>query len=196
MTDGRIGAGRIQGQPHVNSIPPHVEDASTLALIARFADLRLRRRRFHLTLPELLVIARWKLEGQYGRVERHFTRLTPPVVRSVTAAAFAVESPDEDLEVDRRARLLTTLPGIGLPIASAVLTLVEPDRFAVIDFRAWRALFGSERMSFGIADYRKFMAVLRQRAAMEGRTPREVELQLWYEDRAANGRKTRASSGE
>lgn len=166
------------------------EDASTYELIARIATLRRRRRRFHLTLPELLEVARWKLESQYGRAERHFARLTPGVVKTVTSAAFAIDCADVDFETELRASLLTTLPGIGMPIASAVLTLAEPERYAVIDFRAWRALFGSDRTSFGVADYRAFMAALRIRAAAEKTTPRAVELRLWYEDRAAKGRPT------
>ena len=172
--------------------PPvtHVEDAGTIALIARLASLRRRRRRFHLTLPELLEIARWKLEAQYGRAERHLQRLTPPIVKTVTAAAFAIDSADVDFETGQRARLLVTLPGIGMSVASAVLTLAEPDRYAVIDFRAWRALFGSDRTSFGVADYRAFMSALRHRAAIEQATPRAVELRLWYEDRAASGRRS------
>ena len=77
---------------------------------------------------------------------------------------------------------------MGLPIASAVLTLVEPDRYAVIDFRAWRALFGSDRASFGVADYRAFMSALRERSVRERTTPRDVELRLWHEDKEARGR--------
>lgn len=164
------------------------EDATTRELISRFEVLRKRRSRFHLTLPELLEVARWKLEGQYGRAARHLERLTPPVVRTVTAAAFAIDGPDDDFETELRAGLLTTLPGVGLPIASAVLTLVEPDRYAVIDFRAWRALFGSDRASFGVADYRAFMAALRERSVRERTTPRIVELRLWHEDKQARGR--------
>lgn len=177
-----------KGRTHVKPNQPHVEDSATLELIARFALLRQRRRRFHLTRPELLEVARWKLEGQYGRAERHFGRLTTPLVRTVTAAAFAIDGPDDDLETELRASLLTLLPGVGLPIASAVLTLVEPNRYAVIDFRAWRALFGSDRASFGVADYRNFMAVLRQKAGRERTTPRAVELRLWHEDKVRNGR--------
>lgn len=177
---------------HVKSNQVHVEDSATLELIARFETLRQRRRRFHLTRSELLEVARWKLEGQYGRAERHFGRLTPPVVRTVTAAAFAIDGPEDDLETELRASLLTLLPGVGLPIASAVLTLVEPNRYAVIDFRAWRALFGSDRTSFGVADYRSFMAALRKQAAIERTTPRAVELRLWHEDRDRHGRPPRA----
>ncbi|MBK6315841.1 MAG: hypothetical protein IPF53_16500 [Blastocatellia bacterium] len=164
------------------------EDTSTRELMARFETLRQRRRRFHLTLPELLEVAKWKLEGQYGRAARHLERLTPPIVRTVTAAAFAIDGPDDDFETELRAGLLTTLPGVGLPIASAVLTLVEPDRYAVIDFRAWRALFGSDRASFGVADYRAFMSALRERSVRERTTPRDVELRLWHEDKEARGR--------
>lgn len=171
----------------------HVESPDTIELMARFEAQRQRRRRFYLTLPELLEVARWKLEGQYGRAERHFERLTSPMVRTVTAAAFSIAGPDDDLETGLRASLLTSLPGVGLPIASAVLTLVEPKRYAVIDFRAWRALFGSDRTSFGVADYRSFMAALRTQAASERTTPRAVELRLWHEDRDRHGRPPRAS---
>lgn len=189
--DGTIRAA-VKGLAQLKSNRIHVEGPDTIELIARFEMLRRHRRRFHLTRSELLEVARWKLEGQYGRAERHLGRLTAPMVRTVMAAAFAIDGPDDDLETELRASLLTLLPGVGLPIASAVLTLVEPNRYAVIDFRAWRALFGSDRASFGIADYRRFMAALRTQAVIEGTTPRAVELRLWYEDRDRHGRTPKA----
>jgi thermostable 8-oxoguanine DNA glycosylase len=35
---------------------------------------------------------------------------------------------------------LTSLSGIGVPVASAVLLFINPDRFTVIDERAWNVL--------------------------------------------------------
>ncbi len=37
--------------------------------------------------------------------------------------------------------LLTALDGVNVPMASAILTLIEPTRYGVIDIRVWQLLF-------------------------------------------------------
>lgn len=165
------------------------EDDETRRLMARLAARKAVRPRYYLTRGELLEIAEWKLAGQFGRVARHYVRLAPSTVKSVTARAFAIRLGDVDEETVARARLLVSLPGVGAAVASAALTLVEPERYAVIDVRAWRRLFGDERSAFSVANYGTFMAEVRRMASAEGVTPRTVELRLWWEDKLANGRR-------
>lgn len=42
---------------------------------------------------------------------------------------------------------LNKVRGIGIPIASAILTVCYPDRFTVLDYRAWSALYQFKRVS-------------------------------------------------
>ncbi len=57
---------------------------------------------------------------------------------------------------------LYAMRGVGVLVASAVLALMFPDDYAVIDFRGWRQLFNQERSSFSIGDYKKYIHEIRR----------------------------------
>ncbi len=41
----------------------------------------------------------------------------------------------------RKIDLLTRLKGVSIPTASAILTLIEPQNYGVIDIRVWKLLY-------------------------------------------------------
>lgn len=41
----------------------------------------------------------------------------------------------------RKIELLTSLDGVSIPTASAILTLVDPQNYGVIDIRVWQVLY-------------------------------------------------------
>ena len=41
----------------------------------------------------------------------------------------------------RKIELLVSLKGVGIPVASAILTLIDPKNYGVIDIRVWQTLF-------------------------------------------------------
>ena len=41
----------------------------------------------------------------------------------------------------RRLELLVELKGVAIPTASAILTLIDPENYGVIDIRVWQVLF-------------------------------------------------------
>lgn len=47
---------------------------------------------------------------------------------------------------------LTSLNGVGVPVASAILLFINPKRFTVIDKRAWNVLHESEYLSQELSD--------------------------------------------
>jgi hypothetical protein len=83
-----------------------------------------------LELEELLKIAHWKAHRAKGYIRRN----DPERVQAVTGQAFAEEDPCLSV------RLLDHLHGIGVPMASAILTVWKPDTFTVIDVNAWASL--------------------------------------------------------
>jgi hypothetical protein len=88
-----------------------------------------------------------------------------------------------------RAGLLCCMRGIGVPIASAILTVVYPDRYGVIDFRGWRQLFGEEQRVFSVADYVRYLARVRALAVqLPGWTVQETDEAIWDYDRRAGER--------
>jgi hypothetical protein len=72
---------------------------------------------------------------------------------------------------------------VGVPVASAVLALVFPEEYAVIDFRGWRQLFDEEKTVFFTPDYKKYMREIRRLANELGWHAQEVDHAIWEYDR-------------
>lgn len=110
------------------------EDPKTLKLIK---SLRHVKQTKILTKPELIAICRWKSP----RAMRHIKRNSPARIRNLTRKAFSTRSERE------RIKHLTALHGVRLPMASAILTVVNPKRYGVIDIRVWQLLFAIKSVS-------------------------------------------------
>ena len=143
----------------------------------------------YLTLDEFDRVLKWKLRGQYGRQREKRKANTDGVVRVLTGAALSIEHPDKDYEIELRFGILCTLRGVGVPVASAILALVFPERYAVIDFRGWRQVFAEERTTFSVSDYKRYLRELQNLARELGWTVQEVDSAIWEYDRI-NGSKS------
>ncbi len=149
------------------------EDPKTEQLIR---DLRVVRKRGYLERDELLRICRWKS----ARALRHCKKNTSDKVRRISAAVFASRLERERLQ------LLDSLHGVGVPMASAILTLTDPRRYGVIDIRVWQLLFnlGSVRkkpkgIGFTFNNWYNYLMKLRHHAKKLGISARTVEWTLF-----------------
>ena len=61
------------------------------------------------------------------------------------------------MELRIRTGVLTALPGVGVPVASAILALVDPETYGVLDFRAWRQVFPKKRVDYSVSGYLRYM---------------------------------------
>jgi len=156
--------------------------AETEGLKAEFRQLRQTRRPFFLTGDEMDRVFRWKLVSQYCRGARHRAKNTEASYRAVTESVFKIEGPDFEYECLVRLGLLSALPGIGVPVASAVLALTDPESYCVVDFRGWRAVFGVDRRSFSISDYLRYHVEVARLASELGWTVQETDLAIWTYD--------------
>ncbi len=162
-----------------------IDYKETEQIKARMAQLRACDP-FELGREDLEAIFHWKLGSQYGRVKRHLDHNSDATCRAVTRAALAVSESDLQLEMLIRMGILTALPGIGVPVASAILALADPEKYCVIDFRGWRALFNQDRRSFDTRDYWQYLQAIKKLAAELQWTPQEVDLAVWEYDRRHN----------
>jgi hypothetical protein len=83
------------------------------------------------TLPNLETIVRWKSE----RVVHYLIGNSSENIRSALAVAASPDSKTEDA-----VKALIRLRGVDISIASAILSTIFPERYAVLDFRALEAL--------------------------------------------------------
>lgn len=112
-----------------------------------FSGLSTRcRKRGSLTHLDLLTIGRWKSPRALHLLEQNEAGR----VQEVTALAFAPDASE-------RASTLMALLGVGEPMASAILTVWDPLRHTVFDWRATETLkeagllaVGRGRVTFGL----------------------------------------------
>lgn len=107
----------------------HDEDPNTAALITSLSHVR---ERGYFTRSEFLSMCKWKEPRERRR--QHWISNTEDEVRMLSARAFGAS--DEA----RRILHLCRLRGVGIPVASAFLTLVGPKHYGVIDIRVWQLL--------------------------------------------------------
>lgn len=151
--------------------------------------------RGHIYRDELRKIARWKAQSR--RLDRHIKDNSPHEVEHQSQLAFHASSPGE------AADHLSELSGVGVPVASSVLSMAYPSSYAVIDFRALRALpitnpglvdpqnyteyadYMDHFRGYGTrpGTYDFYMDNIRNIASTENLTPREVEIALWTYDK-------------
>lgn len=146
------------------------------------------RQRASMTLEELQDLSRWKTGG---RQDLNIARNSAESVCAVTRAAIAVASevPDEPaLPIG----VLTALHGVHIPTASTVMTVWDPERFAILDIYAWKALCtavpddfpsvqspAGNRRLFRLAEADLYLRVIREIAQRASLTYRAVDQALW-----------------
>jgi hypothetical protein len=150
------------------------EHDATAALIRRLAHVKGAGR---FTRAEFLAMCRWKSP----RSRRHYERNTAGTIRRASVAVLAARS-----ERERMSRLIA-LPGVSVATASAILTLIDPRRYGVLDIRCWQLLFrirsvaGNERgRAFTVSQWEQYLERLRGHARALGVSARMIEYTLFH----------------
>lgn len=149
------------------------EEESATDLIRR---LRAARKRGHLTASELEAVCYWKSP----RAIQYIRSNHPTLIRSATRSALATRSERRRLEA------LMQLKGVSVPMASAVLMLLNPKRYGVIDIRVWQLLHAvgtvtknSGGIGFNFKNWYQFLVILRYFAKKLGVSARDIERTLF-----------------
>jgi hypothetical protein len=150
------------------------EDETTLALMQALRRARARR---YLTPAELEAVCRWKS----ARAIHHIRANGPARIRSATLRALATRSERRRLEA------LRTLRGVSVPMASAILTLLDPRRYGVLDIRVWQLLHklgvvarNPAGTGFSADNWCAFLAIVRRFARKLDVKARDVERTLFF----------------
>ena len=154
------------------------EDAKTAALIR---ELRSARVRGYLTRRELEKVCHWKSARAIHLIKRN----SAACVQTATRLALATRSERRRLEA------LTSLDGVSVPMASAILTLLHPRRYGVIDIRVWQLLYALEEVTkkssgigFNFKNWYQFLMKLRYFAKKLGVSARDIERSLFLAHQA------------
>ena len=86
----------------------------------------------------------------------------------------------------RRIEHLIALDGVSVPVASAILTLLDPRRYGVLDIRAWQMLYVMRGVDanpagrgFSVGQWISYLATLRGHAGRLRMPVRVVEYTLF-----------------
>lgn len=149
------------------------EHPGTTELIKKLKPVRKVK---YLTQSELEDICRWKS----SRAMRWIRQNNSAKIKHVTRDAFITRSERDKINH------LTSLKGVGIPMASAILMLTGPQRYGVLDIRVWRLLYalGSVRKNPGGAGFTfnnwyNYLCILRHHAKRLGVSVRAVERTLF-----------------
>jgi thermostable 8-oxoguanine DNA glycosylase len=160
----------------------------TEQLKAEMARSRLERHPLYLSKDQFDRILQWKLGQRIGRERAGLGGNTDEIVGRVTSLAFSVTQPeDKEYELELRVSILCALRGVDVPVASAILALVFPEEYAVIDFRVWRQVFAEDKWCFTIEDYKAYVRELRSLADDLGWPVQEVDQAIWAFDTHRKG---------
>jgi hypothetical protein len=121
------------------------------------------------TRGNLQAIFEWKTGGR-GKNRLQFN--TDEEIED--ALRTAVEAKTERTAVS----VLSGLYGVEIPVASAVLTAVAPERYTIIDYRALEAL-GEKRTWHTVDSYLAYLEYCRKLARENGLSLRELDRALW-----------------
>jgi hypothetical protein len=142
----------------------------------------------HVTLPELVKVAEWKMSRGVWRgrnlalVKGNETQL---VVTTSTKALAAI--PDLQAPI----KILAELEGVGPATASAVVAAARPDVYPFFDEIVGEQIPGLGTAAFTFAYYARYANALRERAKELGKgwTPADVAHALWSNAGGKAGKK-------
>ena len=172
LSSRKLPGGRLEPLLRKNLLT--VEDEPTAALIVR---MRAARRRGYLTPSELEAVCYWKSP----RAIRLIRSNLPARVRAATRSALAARN-----EIGRTKALLE-IRGVAVPMASALLMLLDPKRYGVIDIRTWQLLHETGAVTknargtgLTLENWLQYLTILRRFARKFGVTARDIGRTLFY----------------
>ncbi len=134
----------------------------------------------YLTPEEFFAIVIWKSNRAKTNVRRGIEK-SKKTIRAITSEVFRVKTPEQQLAI------LISIPSIGIPMASAILTVCYPDDFTVADYRACAALknFGEEIIgnpTAKISTYFEYLEKCKKLAKKYNFSLRDFDRILWAKD--------------
>ncbi len=150
------------------------KDSKSIELINKMKNVK---ERGYLTKEEFVNICMWKSP----RPKKLYLNNPEEEIISVTKQVLSTDS--EILKI----KLLKNLKGIEIPTASAILTILDPDNYGVIDIRAWKLLYkyrvvrgNPEGNNFSLENWEEYLEKIRKFAKELNVPVRDVEITLFY----------------
>lgn len=173
-------------KPYINRYPNEAKDYEDFDGMAD--DFKNKN---FLTKTELLRIAEWKLYRLwFPKHKREIETNSNTLIEETTKRAI------EKTEDKAKVEILAALNGVGIPMASAILTVLNPQYYGIIDINVWYALHSKKKNLFTSEDFRQYMEKVREIAKKQNITTRDVDIGLFIlgKDMRTKDKKTKNCS--
>ena len=159
---------------------PFDDDFANLdALRGEFSRKLHSRKEKYLDSKEFEQILCWKLDTQAQRSKQLRLSNVDGLIIPITKAYFNLKSENFDYETEVKIKILTSLKGVGTPLASAVMAITEPQKYCIIDSVLWEYIFNEEKSSFTTNDYLKLHRIILELSEKLERDVQKTEFTLW-----------------
>ena len=137
-----------------------------------------------LSNEEFFKIIIWKSNRAKGKVLTGIKKNNKSV-RRIMRDVYDTKNPEEKIKI------LTKIKGIGLPIASAILTVCYPNKFTILDYRVWNILLKDKKVKGKnspktISEYLDYVDICKNYAKKLKLSLRDFDKTMWgrsfYED--------------
>ena len=161
--------------------------AETAKFTALSGALQAARRRGYLYKSELVAVCKWKSSRALPLVQKNHGN----TVIAITRRALNARNEEEKMAE------LISLSGVGVPMASAILAAMNPQRYGVIDIRVWQVLYRfrvvrctSTGIGLRVRHWATYLEALRAWSSAYGLSARAVEQAIFkhHIERVQNGR--------
>jgi len=129
------------------------------------------------TKDELILMSNWKSYRQIHHIKENHHN----TIKSVSQKALNSKSEKEKIDH------LTSLNGVSIPVASAILTLIDPKNYGVIDIRVWQVLYSlnfvstnPEGRNLNFSNWEQYLMLLRYYSKEFEVTARAIDRTLFY----------------
>jgi hypothetical protein len=126
------------------------------------------------TKHDLIEIIKWKFDGFEARKIRELKLAATIDETSLKEASNKAFNLNTTRDAERIELLCELRHGIGIAVASTILTFFDPKNYGVFDFHVWQEVFGG-RPKYTVVEYVKLLSRLRQEAEMYGLNARTIE---------------------
>lgn len=167
---------------------------SSRRLIQKFEYLKTIRKDFFLNEEDFNEILIWKLQNQQNRQSIIRQKNTAENIKLITQTAFALKHKDFNIETELKISTLCVLYGVGIPVASAILTICYPTKYAVIDYRNWQQIYltTKKKTNYTIKEYLDYLNRIIYLSNKFKFTRQEIDLAIWTKNKQITDKKTNA----
>lgn len=151
----------------------------------------------YLTKKDFVNICMWKTQRQRTRYESNPENEVQKATKNVICLKQSVED---------KVRELTQLSGVGVPVATAIMSVLFPNKYCIVDYRSCRAFLWATSETLNLEEYSElanlldkfrnysslrfygpYLDEIRKLSVQWNMTPREIEMALWkYDEQGGN----------